>query len=106
MESSLFSILKRLSFNNFQSKCRVSENLTSNLFASRSLCTKRGVTKSNLYSKISPLGSPSIKLGPELDKWIENGRKVRVAELQRIIRDLRLNPTWEDLIRPEFFGSL
>ncbi|KAJ4832401.1 hypothetical protein Tsubulata_009544 [Turnera subulata] len=42
-----------------------------------------------LYSKISPLGSPGLSVVPELDNWIDNGKKVRVAELQRIIRDLR-----------------
>lgn len=46
-------------------------------------------TRPTLYSKISPLGDPRINVTPELDKWIENGRKVSVAELQRIIHDLR-----------------
>ncbi|KAF5181633.1 Pentatricopeptide repeat-containing protein [Thalictrum thalictroides] len=43
----------------------------------------------NLYSRISPLGDPNVSLVPELDKWVEEKKKVKVAELQRIIRDLR-----------------
>ncbi|CAM8900330.1 unnamed protein product [Rhodiola kirilowii] len=47
------------------------------------------LTRKTLYSKICPLGDPGITVVPELDKWVENGRKVSVAELQRIIHDLR-----------------
>ncbi|KAF5742271.1 pentatricopeptide repeat-containing protein [Tripterygium wilfordii] len=46
-------------------------------------------SKEALYSKISPLGNPSTSLVPELDSWVSDGNKVRVSELQRIIRDLR-----------------
>lgn len=53
---------------------------------SRSYYTTKRVT---LYSKISPLGDPSISLVPELENWVQHGNKVRVGELQRIIRDLR-----------------
>ncbi|KAF2303339.1 hypothetical protein GH714_016927 [Hevea brasiliensis] len=53
---------------------------------SRSYHTTKRVT---LYSKISPLGDPSISLVPELENWVQHGNKVRVGELQRIIRDLR-----------------
>lgn len=45
--------------------------------------------KVTLYSKISPMGNPSTSVTPELDVWVDNGNKVRVAELQRIIHDLR-----------------
>ncbi|EEF43265.1 pentatricopeptide repeat-containing protein, putative [Ricinus communis] len=45
--------------------------------------------KVTLYSKISPLGDPNTSLVPELDNWVQDGNKVRVGELQRIIRDLR-----------------
>ncbi|XP_058078088.1 pentatricopeptide repeat-containing protein At4g21705, mitochondrial-like [Magnolia sinica] len=43
----------------------------------------------NLYSKISPIGNPNISVVPELDRWVDTGKNVRVPELQRIIRDLR-----------------
>ncbi|KAL6991055.1 hypothetical protein U1Q18_009177 [Sarracenia purpurea var. burkii] len=45
--------------------------------------------KVTLYSKISPRGTPGTSVTPELDGWIEKGNKVRVAELHRIIHDLR-----------------
>ncbi|KAF9610845.1 hypothetical protein IFM89_025255 [Coptis chinensis] len=45
--------------------------------------------KPTLYSRISPLGSPSINLVPVLDKWVEEGNKVHVADLQIILKDLR-----------------
>ncbi|MCE2055270.1 hypothetical protein HAX54_042315 [Datura stramonium] len=45
--------------------------------------------KVTLYSKISPLGNPSCSVTNELDEWVCKGKKVRFAELQRIILDLR-----------------
>ncbi|KAL0363369.1 UNVERIFIED_CONTAM: Pentatricopeptide repeat-containing protein, mitochondrial [Sesamum calycinum] len=36
-----------------------------------------------------PLGNPKIDVTPELQKWVDTGNKVRFAELQRIIVDLR-----------------
>ncbi|XP_075664084.1 pentatricopeptide repeat-containing protein At4g21705, mitochondrial [Castanea sativa] len=45
--------------------------------------------KPSLYSKISPLGNPKTSVVPELDDWVHNGNKLRVAELQRIVHDLR-----------------
>ncbi|CAJ1961664.1 unnamed protein product [Sphenostylis stenocarpa] len=56
--------------------------------ASRSYYTSR-TKKPSLYSKISPLGNPNTSVVPVLDDWIYKGNKVRVAELHRIIRDLR-----------------
>ncbi|XP_027930637.1 pentatricopeptide repeat-containing protein At4g21705, mitochondrial [Vigna unguiculata] len=56
--------------------------------ASRSYYTSR-TNKPSLYSKISPLGNPNTSVVPVLDDWVYKGNKVRVAELQRIIRDLR-----------------
>ncbi|WCJ27023.1 Tetratricopeptide repeat (TPR)-like superfamily protein [Euphorbia peplus] len=55
---------------------------------SRSYYTNRS-QKVTLYSKISPLGHPGTSLLPELENWVQNGNKVRLAELQRIIRDFR-----------------
>ena len=58
-----------------------------NTIITRSYYTNKA-NKATLYSKISPLGStPSLE--PELDSWVRSGNKVRVAELQRIIHDLR-----------------
>ncbi|XP_009612936.1 pentatricopeptide repeat-containing protein At4g21705, mitochondrial-like isoform X3 [Nicotiana tabacum] len=45
--------------------------------------------KVTLYSKISPLGDPNYSVTNELDEWVCKGKKVRFAELQRIILDLR-----------------
>lgn len=58
----------------------------------RSYYTSRTIGKQgkeSLYAKISPLGSPGISIKPELDGWVEKGYKIRVAELLRIIHDLR-----------------
>ncbi|RXH99203.1 hypothetical protein DVH24_011528 [Malus domestica] len=66
----------------------VAQTLIRNAMASRSYYTSR-TKKPTLYNKISPLGNPSLNVVPELDDWVYNGNKVRVAELQRIIHDLR-----------------
>lgn len=59
-----------------------------NAVFSRFYYTNR-INKTTLYSIISPLGNPGTRIEPELDNWVKNGNKVRVGELQRIIRDLR-----------------
>ena len=68
-----------------------SANLTAKTLLSRSCSSlRKQTTKSkNLFSKISPLGDPSISLLPVLDKWVEEGKKVRGTELQHIVKDLR-----------------
>ncbi|CAI9292719.1 unnamed protein product [Lactuca saligna] len=45
--------------------------------------------KVSLYSRISPLGNPNLAMTPELDDWIEKGKKVRPSELKQIVHDLR-----------------
>ncbi|KAH9626968.1 hypothetical protein KSS87_017819 [Heliosperma pusillum] len=45
--------------------------------------------KDTLYNKVSPLGNPWINIKPELDNWVNNGKKVCFGELQRIIQDFR-----------------
>ncbi|KAL2495019.1 Pentatricopeptide repeat-containing protein [Forsythia ovata] len=45
--------------------------------------------EASLYAKISPLGNPNVNVTPELENWVQLGNKVRFAELQRIIIDLR-----------------
>ncbi|XP_028775583.1 pentatricopeptide repeat-containing protein At4g21705, mitochondrial [Neltuma alba] len=61
---------------------------TQSTIASRFYYTSR-TRKPSLYNKISPLGSPSSSVVPELEDWVYKGNKIRVAELQRIVRDLR-----------------
>ncbi|KAB1216580.1 hypothetical protein CJ030_MR4G002180 [Morella rubra] len=46
-------------------------------------------SRRNLFSIISPLGDPSLSLVPVLDRWVDEGNKVKVLEFQRIVRDLR-----------------
>ena len=65
-----------------------SKALTRYALASRSYHTTR-LKKATLYAKISPLGDPRISVESELDGWVQEGKKLRVAELQRIIRDFR-----------------
>ncbi|KAK8594562.1 hypothetical protein V6N13_015484 [Hibiscus sabdariffa] len=55
---------------------------------SRSYYTNR-FNKATLYSRISPLGSPDKSVEAELEDWLKHGKNIRVAELQRIIHDLR-----------------
>ncbi|EXC18128.1 hypothetical protein L484_014529 [Morus notabilis] len=65
-----------------------SQVLIRNASSSRSYYTSTA-NKATLYYKISPLGDPGRSVAPELDDWVQKGKKVRVAELQRIIHDLR-----------------
>ncbi|KAK9269477.1 hypothetical protein L1049_001252 [Liquidambar formosana] len=46
-------------------------------------------SKTNLYSRINFHAKPNLSVVPALDKWVEEGKKVRYFELQGIIRDLR-----------------
>ncbi|CAH8388458.1 unnamed protein product [Eruca vesicaria subsp. sativa] len=62
--------------------------IPSNLFTNRHYYTNR-VKKTTLYSKISPLGNPKSSIYPELQNWVHSGNKVSVAELIRIVHDLR-----------------
>ncbi|XVF25813.1 hypothetical protein REPUB_Repub13aG0245900 [Reevesia pubescens] len=65
------------------------KSLTQNeLIGSRFYYTNR-INKATLYSRISPLGSADKSVEAELEGWLKNGNNIRVAELQRIIRDLR-----------------
>ncbi|XP_013593719.1 PREDICTED: pentatricopeptide repeat-containing protein At4g21705, mitochondrial [Brassica oleracea var. oleracea] len=62
--------------------------IPANLFTSRYYYTNR-VKRTTLYSKISPLGNPKSSVYPELQNWVHSGNKVSVAELIRIVHDLR-----------------
>lgn len=83
---------------------RISKTLIPKLsyIASRSYYTNRH-KKLTLYTKISPLGSPSVNLTPELDDWVEKGNKVRFAELQRIILDLRKRKRFSQALQVDQF---
>ncbi|GMH24293.1 hypothetical protein Nepgr_026136 [Nepenthes gracilis] len=60
-----------------------------NLVFKRSYYYTEKVPRTNLYTRISLIGSPNISVAPILDQWIEDGKKVRSIELQSIIRALR-----------------
>ncbi|XP_050215361.1 pentatricopeptide repeat-containing protein At4g21705, mitochondrial-like [Mercurialis annua] len=49
----------------------------------------RSTAKNSLYSIISPLGDPHNSMIPVLDKWVQEGNKIKESELQKIVRDLR-----------------
>ncbi|XP_027356546.1 pentatricopeptide repeat-containing protein At4g21705, mitochondrial-like [Abrus precatorius] len=63
-------------------------NFTANFLRRRLYCST-STNRRNLYSRISPLGDPSISVVPVLDKWIEEGNAVNGPQLQRIIKILR-----------------
>ncbi|WCJ32168.1 Pentatricopeptide repeat-containing protein At4g21705 mitochondrial [Euphorbia peplus] len=43
----------------------------------------------NLFSKMSPMGHPTISLAPVIDTWVQQGKKIEAPELKAIIKDLR-----------------
>lgn len=88
MASTIFAILNRKLNSSLRTNPAPSQTLITKLLLYRSVNTGRH-SKTNLYSRISPLGQPGLSLAPVLDKWVEEGKKVRDLELQRIIRDLR-----------------
>ncbi|PON81863.1 Tetratricopeptide-like helical domain containing protein [Trema orientale] len=82
MASSIFTIIKRYG------------SLTVNRFAVRPFCTEsptgnRRRSRKNLFSRISPLGLPSISVVPVLDQWVQEGRSVPPYDLRTIVRELR-----------------
>ncbi|RDX83708.1 Pentatricopeptide repeat-containing protein, mitochondrial, partial [Mucuna pruriens] len=52
-------------------------------------CSTATTNRRNLYSRISPLGDPSVSVVPILDEWIQEGNAVSGPHLQRIIKTLR-----------------
>ncbi|OIV99155.1 hypothetical protein TanjilG_01130 [Lupinus angustifolius] len=64
-----------------------SRNFISTFLLGRSYCSTPN--RKNLYSRISPLGDPSISLVPVLDNWVQQGNTVYPFDLQRIIKTLR-----------------
>ncbi|XP_057458748.1 pentatricopeptide repeat-containing protein At4g21705, mitochondrial-like [Lotus japonicus] len=67
------------------------QNLTANfqlLRLYRSASTT--VTKRrDLYSRISPLGDPSVSVVPVLEKWVQQGNAIKEKQLQLIVKTLR-----------------
>lgn len=92
MSSKLFMILNKpsLRLNQTQISSESALIASSNVInGRRGYYTTSRPGKETLYAKISPLGSPGISVKPELDGWMQKGKKVSVAELSRIIQDLR-----------------
>ncbi|KDP27040.1 hypothetical protein JCGZ_20975 [Jatropha curcas] len=65
------------------------QSLTADAILTRTYHSKSKTVKSDLLSRISPLGDPKISLTPVLDKWVEEGNKAKNFNLQRAIRSLR-----------------
>ncbi|XP_061370611.1 pentatricopeptide repeat-containing protein At4g21705, mitochondrial-like [Gastrolobium bilobum] len=65
-----------------------SRNFTSTFLLSKRCCST-DTNPRNIFSRISPLGDPSINVVPVLDKWLEEGNAVDGLQLQRIIKHLR-----------------
>ncbi|XP_043689895.1 pentatricopeptide repeat-containing protein At4g21705, mitochondrial [Telopea speciosissima] len=79
MLSKRFTILSRLS-STLPSSHRFPEALTSNALALRSYST---------FASLMSLGQSTVGVVTQLDKLVEEGNKVKAAELKRIIRTLR-----------------
>ncbi|KAK3427017.1 hypothetical protein EUGRSUZ_F03326 [Eucalyptus grandis] len=60
-----------------------------NAFLMRPYSAYLRYVKKDLFSRISPIGDPKKSVVPVLDKWVEEGNKVKGLDLKRIIRDLR-----------------
>ncbi|KAL2932215.1 hypothetical protein RDABS01_037625 [Bienertia sinuspersici] len=94
MNSKLSVILSRLTLrlNAAQNASQKALILSSNFINEKRsyyTSTKRKQGKETLYAKISPLGSIGTSLQPELDGWVAKGNNLSIAELLRIIHDLR-----------------
>ncbi|RZS08416.1 hypothetical protein BHM03_00039387 [Ensete ventricosum] len=86
MDSTVFSFARLLS-RALQIRLRCSGSPLA-AGSSRHFCTARAPQKT-LQSMIWPLGHPSVNLAPELDRWVARGHRVRLVELQYVIRELR-----------------
>ncbi|KAK9714695.1 hypothetical protein RND81_06G113000 [Saponaria officinalis] len=89
MASKLYSILNQLKLQLNRAKISVGRALIGNCNVAherRGYCSTKRVT---LYTKLSPLGSPGFSIKPELNNWVNDGKKLCFAELLRIIHDFR-----------------
>lgn len=85
--------LKTAMFTTLNRPFSLRTNLNFAVFFSRARSYSSTVVKSlnnnnNLFSRISPIRHQSHVI-PVIEQWVEEGRKVKKIELQRIIRDLR-----------------
>lgn len=93
MDSSIFSSLNRL-IRTIQSH---------HAFSAVRSYSSRGTSRKSLFSKIAPLGNPNLSIVPALDGWIDAGKTTSVAELQRIIRDLRKRNRYGHALEVRYF---
>ncbi|XP_057458541.1 pentatricopeptide repeat-containing protein At4g21705, mitochondrial-like [Lotus japonicus] len=82
MASSPFSAILRNKFHSFTATFQL-------LRPYCSASTTVTINRRNLYSRISPLGDPSLSVVPVLENWLQEGHAVRDQELQRIVKTLR-----------------
>ncbi|KAK7317802.1 hypothetical protein RJT34_02345 [Clitoria ternatea] len=72
----------------FSGIVRKARNLASNFQRRREYCSTV-TNRRNLYSRISPLGAPSVNVVPVLENWVQEGNAVDGIHLYRIIKILR-----------------
>ncbi|PNY15258.1 pentatricopeptide repeat-containing protein mitochondrial-like [Trifolium pratense] len=77
-----------------------SRNLTATFLLCRPYCSTSTVThRKNLFSRISPLGDPSISISPILDNWIQEGNPLDSQQLYKIIKTLRTSKRFNQALR-------
>ncbi|KAH7533328.1 pentatricopeptide repeat-containing protein At2g20710, mitochondrial [Ziziphus jujuba] len=59
------------------------------LFYSTEALSSSSPPVDSLYDRISRIGNPRVSIVPVLNQWVEQGRDVKQAQLQKIIRQLR-----------------
>ncbi|CAL5196771.1 unnamed protein product [Lathyrus oleraceus] len=72
----------------FSAILQKSRNLTSTFLLCRPYCSTV-TNRKNLFSRISPLGDPSISISSILENWLQEGNPLDYQQLHRIIRTLR-----------------
>ncbi|KAL5061813.1 hypothetical protein RYX36_023550 [Vicia faba] len=72
----------------FSAILQKSGNFTSTFLLCRSYCSTV-TNRKNLFSRISPLGDPSISISPILENWLQEGNSLDYQQLHRIIKTLR-----------------
>lgn len=59
----------------------------------------------SLYGRISRARNPRISIIPVLNQWVDQGRDLKQAELQKIIRQLRKYRRFSHALQVLFFAS-
>uniref|UniRef100_A0A2P2NIU4 Pentatricopeptide repeat-containing protein n=1 Tax=Rhizophora mucronata TaxID=61149 RepID=A0A2P2NIU4_RHIMU len=67
------------------------QSLTANAILQRTYSKEARTAPKNLYSRISPLGDPSISVVPVLDQWAEELKEFKADEVRRTVKILRSN---------------